>query len=136
MLGQIKTIDNDKQTGTINFENKDYAFDLSEWQEDEAPKTGDKVDFEMEEGSISNISLATFIKDMQPVKSRILAGLLGILLGAAGAHRFYLGYYGFGIAQIIVTILTAGFGVMWGFIEGVLIITGHINKDAKGRLLK
>jgi len=25
---------------------------------------------------------------------------------------------------------------MWGFIEAILIITGHIYKDAKGRPLK
>jgi hypothetical protein len=26
-------------------------------------------------------------------------------------------------------VVTGGFGVVWGFCEGVLIITGHITKD-------
>ena len=67
---------------------------------------------------------------------QLIAALLGIVFGAVGLHRFYLGFWGFGIAQIAVTFITGGFGVMWGFIEGVLIFTGHIYKDAKGRHLK
>jgi len=69
-------------------------------------------------------------------KSKLAAGLLGIFLGGLGIHRFYLGYIGLGIVQIIVTIITFGFGALWGFIEGILILTGTFNKDAKGRSLK
>lgn len=66
-------------------------------------------------------------------KSRIAAGILGILLGGLGIHRFYLGYVGIGIAQIVVTIVTLGIGSIWGFIEGILILTGSsITTDAKG----
>ncbi|MGD0152950.1 MAG: TM2 domain-containing protein [Thermacetogeniaceae bacterium] len=68
-------------------------------------------------------------------KSKIAAGLLGIFLGSIGVHRFYLGYVGIGIAQIIVTLVTFGIGGIWGFIEGILILTGTINKDAKGQPL-
>jgi TM2 domain-containing membrane protein YozV len=70
-------------------------------------------------------------------KSRLVAGLLGILLGGLGVHRFYLGYIGIGIAQIIVTICTFGVGHFWGLIEGILILTGStITTDAEGRPLK
>ena len=69
-------------------------------------------------------------------KSKLAAGLLGIFLGAWGIHRFYLGYVGIGIIQIIVTLITFGFGALWGFIEGILILTGTFNKDAKGLLIK
>ncbi|MEA4878568.1 MAG: TM2 domain-containing protein [Dehalococcoides mccartyi] len=65
-------------------------------------------------------------------KSRIAAGLLGIFLGSIGVHRFYLGYVGIGIAQIIVTIVTLGIGSIWWFIEGILILTGSFQYDAKG----
>jgi TM2 domain-containing membrane protein YozV len=68
-------------------------------------------------------------------KSKIAAGLLGIFLGWLGIHRFYLGYVGIGIAQIAVTVVTFGIGGLWGFIEGILILTGSINKDANGRPL-
>ena len=59
-------------------------------------------------------------------KNKLVAGLLGIFLGAYGVHNFYLGYVGKGIAQIFVTIFTCGIGSLWGFIEGILILTGSI----------
>jgi TM2 domain-containing membrane protein YozV len=65
-----------------------------------------------------------------------VAGLLGIFLGGFGVHRFYLGYVGIGIAQIAVTLVTCGVGHIWGLIEGILILTGNINRDAQGRSLK
>lgn len=55
-------------------------------------------------------------------KSKIVAGILGILVGGLGIHRFYLGYIGIGIVQIVVSILTCGLGSLWGFIEGILIL--------------
>ena len=72
----------------------------------------------------------------EPPKSRLVAGLLGIFLGGLGIHRFYLGYTGIGITQIIVTCITFGWGSLWGFIEGILILVGSgITKDAKGQPL-
>ena len=66
-------------------------------------------------------------------KSKIAAGILGILVGGLGIHRFYLGYVGIGILQIVVTVLTCGAGSLWGFIEGILILCGTtITTDADG----
>jgi len=65
-------------------------------------------------------------------KSKIVAGILGIFLGGLGIHRFYLGYIGIGVIQIVVTVITCGIGHLWGFIEGILILTGNINKDSLG----
>lgn len=64
-------------------------------------------------------------------KSKIAAGLLGIFLGGLGVHNFYLGYTGKAIAQICLS-FCFGVGAIWGFIEGILILTGTINKDANG----
>jgi len=70
-------------------------------------------------------------------KSRLAAGVLGIVLGWLGIHRFYLGYIAIGIAQIAVSLFTCGIGgFFWGFIEGILILIGSINKDANGDPLK
>ena len=69
-------------------------------------------------------------------KSKIVAGLLGILLGSYGVHNFYLGFVGKGIAQIFVSLFTCGVGGIWGFIEGIMILCGNMNKDAKGVPLK
>ena len=64
------------------------------------------------------------------------AGILGILLGWAGVHRFYLGYNAIGVAQIVVTLVTCFWGGMWGLVEGILILTGAIDRDADGNLLQ
>ena len=69
-----------------------------------------------------------------PPKSRLAAGLLGILFGGLGAHRFYLGYVWIGLLQIFVTLITCGFGALWGFIEGIICLTGGMT-DAQGRPL-
>lgn len=73
-------------------------------------------------------------------KSKMAAGLLGILLGAFGVHNFYLGYTGKAVAQLLITLLTCGIGAaassIWGLIEGILLLTGSIAVDGKGIPLK
>lgn len=69
-------------------------------------------------------------------KSKMAAGLLGVFLGGLGIHNFYLGYIGKGVAQIILTVCCFGVGAIWGFIEGIMILCGKIDKDAKGIPLK
>jgi len=72
-------------------------------------------------------------------KSKVAAGLLGILLGAFGAHNFYLGYTGKAVAQLLITLLScftlSVVSSIWGLIEGIMILTGSINIDAKGNPL-
>lgn len=41
---------------------------------------------------------------------KVLAGVLGILLGGLGVHRFVLGDTGGGLARIGITIVTCGMG--------------------------
>lgn len=69
-------------------------------------------------------------------KSKIAAGILGILLGALGAHNFYLGYTGKAVGQLLITVLSCGIlsfvSGIWGLVEGIMILTGSINKDANG----
>ena len=73
-------------------------------------------------------------------KSKVLAGILGILLGFLGVHNFYLGYTGKAVAQLLITLLTCGAGSfvtsIWGLIEGILILSGSIDKDANNVPLK
>ena len=72
-------------------------------------------------------------------KSKIAAGILGIFLGSFGVHNFYLGYTGKAVAQLAITLCTCGIfsfvSGIWGFIEGILILTGGISKDADGNPL-
>ena len=72
-------------------------------------------------------------------KSKIASGILGIFLGALGVHNFYLGYTNKAVAQLLITVLSCGIlGIVsgvWGFIEGIMILTGSINTDANGNPL-
>lgn len=69
-------------------------------------------------------------------KSKLVAGLLQLFLGGFGVGRFYLGYSGIGVAQILVTLFTCGIGGIWPFIDGIMILTGSVKVDAKGIPLK
>lgn len=69
-------------------------------------------------------------------KSRLIAGLLGIIVGSFGIHRLYLGDKNTALLQLIVTLITCGAGGIWGFIEGILLLYGKMNKDANGNPLK
>ena len=69
-------------------------------------------------------------------KEWMVALLLSFFLGSLGVDRFYLGYTTLGIVQLVLGILTCGIvSGIWGLIEGILILTGSINKDAKGNPL-
>ncbi len=68
--------------------------------------------------------------------SRLSVGFLQVFFGAFGIGRFYMHSYLIGFLQIIVTILTFGLGSIWGFIDGILILSGKINKDGLGNHLK
>jgi len=69
-------------------------------------------------------------------KSKLAGGLLGIFLGGFGAGRFYLGYTSLGVAQLLVSIFTFGVGGLWGFIDGIMILTGSVKVDGNGIPLK
>ena len=77
---------------------------------------------------------------MPEQKSKIAAGILGILVGSFGIHNFYLGYTGKAVAQLLLTLLTCGVGSfisgIWGLVEGIMLLTGSIAYDAKGIPLK
>lgn len=68
-------------------------------------------------------------------KSKATAGVLQIVLGPFGAGRFYMGQPGIAIAQIAVSWLTCGVGVIWPVIDGILMLTGKV-RDESGRPLR
>lgn len=66
---------------------------------------------------------------MKP-KSRVLAGVLAIVLGQLGIHNFYLGYIARGIIQLAASIIFSGTLIVpilvwiWAIYEGVQILSG------------
>jgi TM2 domain-containing membrane protein YozV len=55
-------------------------------------------------------------------KSKVVAGVLGILLGGFGVHRFYLGDMTGGIIRLVLS-LCFGIGAIIGLIEGIIYLT-------------
>ena len=55
-------------------------------------------------------------------EKKVPAGILAILLGGLGIHKFYLGYTTAGIIQIILG-LACGIGAIIGLIEGIIYLT-------------
>lgn len=53
---------------------------------------------------------------------KVPAGVLGILLGALGVHKFFLGYVVEGIIQIVLNV-ACGLGGLIGLIEGIIYLT-------------
>lgn len=54
---------------------------------------------------------------------KMVAGILGILLGSFGAHRFYLGDTKGGLIRLAISVVTCGIGGVIGFIEGIIYLT-------------
>lgn len=75
---------------------------------------------------------------MPQQKSMIAAALLAFFLGCFGAHNFYLGYTGRGIAQLLLTLLSlfllAWVTAIWAFVEFIMILmrSGSYGHDANG----
>lgn len=55
-------------------------------------------------------------------KTKMTAGILGILLGGLGVHHFYLGSWQSGVLIIVLSCCT-GVGGLLGVVEGVLLLT-------------
>ena len=54
---------------------------------------------------------------------KVLAGVLGILLGGLGIHRFVLGDTTGGLIRIAITVVTCGAGSLIGLVEGIIYLT-------------
>lgn len=60
-------------------------------------------------------------------KKKMVALALALMVGPLGAHRFYLGHTGIGVAQL----LTAGGCGIWAAVDIIMIALGKM-KDAEG----
>lgn len=89
--------------------------------------------------------------DVPPVgyqqKSRLAAGLLGIMLGGFGIHNFYLENKNRAIIQLVISlvggVITCGVATIamevWGIVEGIQIFQGtnpERNYDGNGVILR
>lgn len=60
-------------------------------------------------------------------QKKLVAGILAIILGYLGIHKFILGYTVQGIIMLLVSLLTCGFAasIIWiiALIEGIIYLT-------------
>jgi TM2 domain-containing membrane protein YozV len=65
-------------------------------------------------------------------KSRAVGGILNLIIPGVG--RMYLGYGAMGVLQFMLA-FCGGVGLVWSFIDGILILTGTVKMDGFGREL-
>jgi TM2 domain-containing membrane protein YozV len=143
MIGAIKDYDPETEAGSITIGKEVFPFEIGDWIANAPPEAGDHVKFDLRGVKPYNINLyAATLDKGEAVKRKSIAVVLALLLGWMGAHRFYLGYYRTGFTIIIVNALLVKvigapqFAILWGIIETVLLLSGHIDQDAQGRPLK
>ena len=143
MRGQILDYSVQTNSGIISGDDGNrYTFTGPEWKENRVPTRGMHVDFEAatgDEGVIEarGVYLAIVPSDFGfsgVTKTKVAAGVLAILLGSFGVHKFYLGYTKQGIMMLAGTIvglilaiviigifLVIAVGVI-GLVEGILYL--------------
>jgi len=62
-----------------------------------------------------------------PENKKLVAGILAIIIGVFGVHKFILGYQKEGLIMLLITVLTCGIGgaviSIIGLIEGIIYLT-------------
>jgi len=134
MKGQILDYSVQSNKGTITgADGNRYQFIGSEWKGTGVPTRGMNVDFEVEGNQAKDVYLAIG-STTTGSKNKVTAGVLGILLGGWGIHKFYLGFTGPGLVYLLTN--TIGFAVTWlimfipnivlgimALIEGIIYLT-------------
>ncbi|MGJ8633939.1 MAG: TM2 domain-containing protein [Luteolibacter sp.] len=73
----------------------------------------------MSEETPTPAAAPSFTKEQKDKK--LVAGILAIVLGAFGVHKFYLGYTKEGVIQLLLSLVCLG-GII-GLIEGIIYLT-------------
>jgi TM2 domain-containing membrane protein YozV len=101
--GQVLDYSVQSSTGVISTnEGGRYAFSGSEWKTDGHPTRGIWVDFDVKGETATSIYKA-LASGASPVsaKSKPAVTLWAIFLGGFGAHKFYMGSWGWGIVYLV-----------------------------------
>jgi TM2 domain-containing membrane protein YozV len=73
-------------------------------------------------------------------QKKLIAGILAIVIGSLGVHKFYLGMTTPGVIMLLVTVLSCGFlavvPAIIGIIEGILYLTKSDEEFEKTYLIE
>ena len=105
-----------------------YDFQTNDWVSEARPDVGTEVDFEKVGSYAKKIYVSLSVgpaSKFQPDESKgLAAGILDILFGVLGIHKFYLGYSQAGIIMLVVSI--AGAIIILSTLIVALLIDGNI----------
>jgi len=134
MKGKILDFSIQTSSGVISGDDGGrYTFVGSEWRDPVPPSRGMNVDFDVQ-GTAAVAVYRALSTRTEGAKSRVTAGVLALVVGGLGIHKFYLGYTGPGLVYLLVN--TIGWAVtFWllglpnialiviSMIEGILYLT-------------
>ena len=130
MRGQVLDYSVQTNSGIISGDDGNrYTFTGPEWKENRVPARGMHVDFEAVTGTEGAVEARGVYLAITPsasgfsegTKTKVAAGVLAILLGSFGVHKFYLGYTRQGIMMLAGTIVGLILA-MFGFVLAIVII--------------
>lgn len=73
------------------------------------------------------------VADLPYIKSRITGGVLALLLGGLGVHKFYCGDIGLGIVYLLF--FWTAIPAIVGFIEGIIYLTCNSDEEFTRRFV-
>lgn len=73
----------------------------------------------------------TGLSTLKSDKNRVLGGILQLIVPGLG--RIYLGYSAIGVLQLVLS--ACGVGVIWAWIDAIIILSGGVSLDGYGRQL-
>ena len=127
MKGRILDYSVQTNSGIISGDDgRRYTFVGAEWRGSSAPVRGMYVDFEAMQGGTEarDIYVAAESSGLSEIfggaKNRVVAGVLAIILGWLGVHKFYLGYTNQGIMVIVPSIVLIIITQFVGFLGFIL----------------
>ncbi len=135
MRGNVIDFTIQQNSGVISGDDGNrYQFEGSAWRDSAPPARGVKVDFQVSGTNAIDIYRAlgtTALADGGDAKNKTTAGLLAILLGAFGVHKFYLGDTTAGGITLAVSLgaglVTCGVATfvmsVIGIIEGIIYLS-------------
>ncbi|MDH7447512.1 NINE protein [Aquimarina sp. 2201CG14-23] len=94
-----------------------------EFAEDAKDAIGEFADDAKEAASEFATEAKETFNEVTGENKKVLAGILGILFGSLGIHKFVLGYNKEGLIQIIISVVTCGAAGIIGLIEGIIYLT-------------
>jgi len=138
MKGKVIDYSVQENTGLISGDDgKRYPFVGLNWKESDAPIKGMAVDFEIHGSEATGIYkdvTASSFSELTGEKNKVVAGILALLVGGLGIHKFYLGYTASGLVYLLTN--TIGLLVTWilfglpnvalaviAVVEGVIYLT-------------